>query len=707
MDDPLTPQEPSGSPRGLGSPVELSAPLRQRSLRESRSRPARRGSPRRSTSIWRAAAVLGVLCAGVLTGASADARTGPSGEEQIGPSWDPEGGVWADSRARMRVRGDRPEGASIHTAYAGPVDRWDDELRRDLSEFETDAFPEAAAPRKTIVDEPPEAWMRQLELPDIPVRWNAKTIEYLRYFKDDPKGQRMISAWLQRMGRYEPRLRTIMAEAGVPEDLMYVAMIESGFNPSAHSGVGAAGMWQFMEPTGRVYGLEADYWTDDRLDFERSSYAAAAYLADLKARFGTWELALAAYNAGYGLVVQSIRRNNTNNFWALSEIENGLPRQTSNYVPKMLAAAIVGHNRAVFGVSSTPRPALELIDVQIEPGTRIEDLAKALGYDEDILAEINATYLRGRVSPEGGPSTVRIPRSKHAAFEALSGEIASTEQRWSSYAAKLGDDLESIAAAHGITQKQLRRINAIHDSGEVKAGVVLVVPASPAEGSPDSADTPSLPPLVAVPPLRVPPGTKLVFFRVTRATASSAIASRFDVAWQEIVAWNDLDPNARLVDGQMLQILVKPDFDPDAAGVTICDPGSARHVIRGSAAHLVAVLADRDLRRRGYKIGKGDSFERVAKKFGLSTGSLGRINGVARNHRVAIGDVLIVYVAKGKSKGTVKAPEPTPTSLTAELEVATSLAGAQAGAATDGRAGARKASTPATSRIPGRKYKGK
>ncbi|HVI03767.1 MAG TPA: lytic transglycosylase domain-containing protein, partial [Enhygromyxa sp.] len=304
-----------------------------------------------------------------LAGPPIDSSVAPSGKEQIGPSWDPDRAVWADAEARQRVRGDRPENASIHIAYAAPEQRWDDELRRELIGFEDAAFPEGQAPRKTIVDKPPEAWMSQLELPDIPVRWNQQTIEYLRFFKDDPKGQRMIAAWLNRMGRYEARLRAILAEVGVPEDLVYVAMIESGFDPSAQSSVGAAGMWQFMEPTGRVYGLDTDYWTDDRLDFERAGYAAATYLADLKTRFGTWELALAAYNAGYGLVVQSIRANNTNNYWALSEIENALPRQTVNYVPKILAAAIVGHNRDAFKVTGKPEPRLDLIEVSVAAGT--------------------------------------------------------------------------------------------------------------------------------------------------------------------------------------------------------------------------------------------------------------------------------------------------------------------------------------------------
>lgn len=606
----------------------------------------------------------------------------------------------------MQVRGDRPQDASIHVAYAPPEVRWDESLRADLEAFESSAFPDGVAPlRQTIVDEPPEEWMRALVLPDLPVRWHAKTIEYLRFFKDDPKGRRMIAAWLERMGRYETRLRAILRDAGVPEDLVYVAMVESGFDPAARSGVGAAGMWQFMEPTGRVYGLESEYWVDDRLDFEQSSQAAAAYLADLHTRFGSWELALAAYNAGYGLVVQSVRANNTNNYWALSELENGLPQQTNNYVPKILAAAIVGHNRKAFGVEAKTQPAIDRIDVEVPPGTTLDDLAKAIEVEPKLIAELNAHYLRGRVPPEGGPSLVRIPRSAHARFTALGDELRTPSQPWTTFEVWLGDDLESIATAHGITEKQLRKLNDVHDSGEIVGGTVLVVP------TPDPSLTPSkpTPPLVAVPELPVPKHQRLVFFRVTRATGEQAIAKAFGVAWSQIVAWNDLDPHARLVDGQYLQVLVPEGFDRAAAKVRARTLDEVRKVVRGTAEHIDALLSERELVRRAYKVHKGDTLAKIAKKFDLSLGSLARINGVAREHVVAAGDELILYVGKAQTKGTHKPPKPRPTSLTAELAVAQELADeTESGKPTDKPTGKptkkkpREASTADTSKVPGR-----
>ena len=126
-----------------------------------------------------------------------------------------------------------------------------------------------------------------LKKPALPVRWNDRLVEYLRYFRDGEQGRALMRGWLRRAGRYERRLRKILGEVGVPEDLVFVALAESGFNPRVRSRVGAAGLWQFMEATGNVYGLEQDFWIDERFDVEKSSYAAAAYLADLHARSAT------------------------------------------------------------------------------------------------------------------------------------------------------------------------------------------------------------------------------------------------------------------------------------------------------------------------------------------------------------------------------------------------------------------------------------
>ena len=186
------------------------------------------------------------------------------------------------------------------------------------------------------------AWLSQLQMPDLPVRWDARVVRYLEFFKDDPRGRQVLGIWTRRSGRYRELVRRTLRKKGLPEDLVWLAMIESSFDPTARSVAGAMGLWQFMPETARAYGLSIDRWADQRLNPEAATEAAAEFLGDLHRRFGSWELAMAAYNMGYWGVAGSVRKYNTNDFWVLSRLEAALPWETTLYVPKILAAAIVG-----------------------------------------------------------------------------------------------------------------------------------------------------------------------------------------------------------------------------------------------------------------------------------------------------------------------------------------------------------------------------
>lgn len=559
---------------------------------------------------------------------------------------------------RDKVRGGRPEGATIHEAHVPRPVEPESLARADLAAFERSEVPPTAALHRP----PPEPWLRELKLPELSVRWSDATITYLRYFRDDPKGKALIRGWIRRMGRYEGRLRAILREVGVPEDLVFVAMAESGFIPQRRSKVGAAGMWQFMEGTGRVYGLERSFWIDERLDVERSTYAAAAYLKDLRARFGSWEMALAAYNGGYGLVLTSVSRYNTNNFWALCEIESGLPQATTLYVPKIVAAAVVGRNRRAFAVDPAnleALPSVEWAEVMVPAATSLASVAALIGEDPELIAELNARYVRGRTAPDAGEQPVRVPKAKRALLQQSQGRLVSEAATLTSYPVRYGETAASIAAAHGISEGNLRKLNRLEDNAELAREVVLVVPR---KGGAAKAPPPGERPLAAVPAVSLRPGERLVFFEATRATTPRGLAEAFSVPWESIVAWNDLDPQARIQPGQILQVIVGADFNPGAAEVKIYGPGEVDHVIRGSAEHLERALARRGLVRRGYKARSGDTLAKIGKRFDLSEGDIARINGLPRSHKPAKGEVLVVYVASGKTKGTIKAPDPQPTS---------------------------------------------
>jgi membrane-bound lytic murein transglycosylase D len=587
---------------------------------------------------------------------------------------------------RRRVRGGRPDGASIHLAWAPGIDDPDRADREALAAFERATFP-ADRSHQTIISKPPAGWMSDLKSPSLPIRWNQRTVAYLEYFRDDPRGQRMMQGWIRRAGRYETTLRKILEEVGVPSDLVMVALAESGFNPTVRSRVGAAGLWQFMEGTGSVYGLDRDYWVDERFDIEKSTYAAALYLKDLQVRFGSWELALAAFNAGYGLLMTTIERHNTNNYWALCEIESGLPYATTNYVPKIMAAALVSANRDAFGVGRNdvePYPAVDWVNVRVSRSTSLKHLAKTIGEDPDLLYELNAHLIRKRTPPRRNGFSVRIPRDKVSAFERSQPALRKQWSTETTYDVRHGESLEAIASAHGLTTRELRRLNSIEDSAEVRGGVTLIVPSSVEIPPRDTkvASAPAELPLAAVPPLSPPRGKRRVFFVTNRASTPRTLERAFGVRYSDIVAWNDLDPHARLQADQVLQVFVPRDYDEKKHDVELREESEVELVVRGSREHLEAALRRRGMQRRAYQVKSGDTLERIGRKFGLSTGDMARINGVPRTHEPAVGDLLVVYVQPHKARLTVEAPDPQP--LTASTSRHT-------------------ASTANTSRVPGKK----
>jgi membrane-bound lytic murein transglycosylase D len=609
-----------------------------------------------------------------------------------------------DASRRARVRSNRP--STVHAAYAAPERHAFPEEQTTLRAFEDAAFPEGRTLSKTILDEPADEWMQQLALPDMPVRWNAKTVEYLRFFRDDPQGRSMMRAWFKRKHRYEAMIAPILEEMGAPQSLIYVALAESGFDPTARSRVGAAGMWQFMEATGRVYGLSSGYWEDDRYDFERETWAAAAYLKDLKARFGSWELALAAYNAGYGLVIKSIRRYNTNNFWALCEIESGLPHATTNYVPKIMAAAIVGANLDAFGLEGDSVPRMDparFMSVRLAPGTRLSDVAKALDVDRKVMKELNARFIRGRIPPDGEPRLARIPTSAAERVDGLGAALDVNAQPFTTHRVKEGQSLKDIAARYAMTEAALRRMNAVQDGAEITQGLLLVVPRRDAlpEGASEKTPEAKAPPLVAVPSVAIPAGKKIVLIRATQSSTPRSLSTATGTRWRDIVAWNDLDPEARVLQGMWLQVVVDKDFVPEEAGVAALAPNDVRLVLRGSREHLEGELAQRELERRSYVAKKGDSLKRVARRFGLSVGSICRINGISRGHDLKRGESIILYVPPKKRSGTRPAGPPKTTSLTRELAALSQLTSPGAGD-TEPVPETRPATTPTTARVPGR-----
>jgi membrane-bound lytic murein transglycosylase D len=342
------------------------------------------------------------------------------------------------------------------------------DIPRELRSPERGTAP--AAPRPSL------EWLRQLALPELPVRWEPQVIRFLEFFKDDPKGRAIISVWLRKMGRYRAIIERKLDEQGLPRDLIYLAMIESGFDPGATSLKSAGGVWQFIPGAARAYGLEVSHWVDARRDPERAAEAAARLLKDLYVRFGSWPLAFAAYNAGYGAILRSIARFNTNDFWELARHEAGLPWETSLYVPKILAAAIVGHNLKAFGFANIAQdPPWEFDRVEVSSGISFAALARAAGAKPDVIEDLNPEYT-SRPHSAGSPHRGLARAPGLGQFVRQGGHRGATGEKLVPVVLRFGETLDDVAKARGCSVRELKRINAVTDTAELRGGMTILVP---------------------------------------------------------------------------------------------------------------------------------------------------------------------------------------------------------------------------------------
>jgi membrane-bound lytic murein transglycosylase D len=522
---------------------------------------------------------------------------------------------------------------------------------------------------------PDSAWLRGLKLPELPVRWDPAVLRYLEYFRGNPRGRAIMAAWIRRAGRFRALIEATLEREGLPKDLLYIAMVESGFDTAARSRVGAGGVWQFMPGAARAYGLEVSYWVDARRDPERSAEAAARYLKDLFVRFGSWHLVFAAYNAGYGAVLKSITRYNTNDYWELCRHEAGLPWESSLYVPKILAAAIIGHNLEAFGFADVvPDPPFSYERVDVPAGTTLGTIARASQCTPETIAALNPQITRDRAPPDRGVSSLRIPVGARPTFMDSFERARGVGDNLETVTLRFGETLEAVARARGTTARELRRLNGVKDSAELRAGVAIVVPrrkgSAPDRGGPEaarganrstagggaeagSADAvlagvePEDEVLVAVPD-RVfnYEGRERIFYQTRDADTLEEVAEVFGIRIDDLVEWNNLDATAKLHPRMVLQIFVKKDFDP--RDIVLLDPARVHVVTLGSQDFLELEAARRGKKRLIVEVRPGDTLARIGRRYGLTVGDLARINRFAYSTELKNGQKIVVYSPTGE-----------------------------------------------------------
>ncbi|MSN27085.1 MAG: transglycosylase SLT domain-containing protein [Geobacter sp.] len=387
-----------------------------------------------------------------------------------------------------------------------------------------------------------------LPISDIPLALNSKVEYFLYYFQN--KGEQAFSHWLSRSSRYIPMMKEILKREGMPEDLVYVAMIESGFQLHAKSWASAVGPWQFMSETGRRYSLRIDQWIDERKDPVKATTAAAMYLKELYGIFkGDWYLAAAGYNAGENKILRAISMYDTSDFWEISQ-GSYLKRETKEYVPKLLAAAIIAKDPARYGFSDVAYlPPIEFDTVTIPSRTDLDLAAKLCGTTYETIKELNPDLRHWCTPPNYTDYQLKIPKGTKQQFELEFAKIPEgkrfTEKvLYTRYKAGKRDSLRSVARRFGTTPTVLAELNGLNSRSRL-SGKTLIIPAKQTVDFGSEGLTAK-----AV----VSKGQYSKFYTVKRGDTISTLSKRFNVSAKLLAAWNNLKATVALKPGRRIII---------------------------------------------------------------------------------------------------------------------------------------------------------
>jgi len=307
----------------------------------------------------------------------------------------------------------------------------------------------------------------------LPLQMTDAVLSYINYFSSD-RGRRTLLAGLKRSGRYRPLISKILAEEGVPQELIYLAQAESGFLPRAVSHKAAVGMWQFVQWRGRQYGLMQTAYHDDRMDPEKATRSAARHLRDLYEKFGDWYLAIAAYNCGDGCVDKAVQRTGYADFWQIRD-RRALPKETTNYVPIIVAMTIMHKNAKDYGLEDLELdPPLQFDTFEVESSTHLALIADAAGCPVSELRELNPA-LTTNVAPAG--YAVHVPEGSKANVIAVLETIpAERRASWRIHRVSAGDTLPSIAKQYNTPVSSITSLNPSASATDAEVGDVLIIP---------------------------------------------------------------------------------------------------------------------------------------------------------------------------------------------------------------------------------------
>ncbi len=443
---------------------------------------------------------------------------------------------------------------------------------------------------------------------DFPVTINRQVEYYLDFFQN--RQPRTFARWLRRSGRYLPLIRQRLREAGLPLDLAWLPMIESGFSLTAYSRAGAAGPWQFMKGTARHYGLTVNRYVDQRRDIIAATDAAITFLQELYAEFDSWPLAVAGYNAGAGTIRRAIRKTGSKNFWDIAK-SRYLRTETKRYVPKLIAAIIIAKEPEKFGFGDVEYdPPLEFDTVEVPRWTPLRAVAVASGVDFETIRNLNRE-LRQAMTPPDTTYKLKVPRGRGdevAANLPLVRAIVRTSYK--THVVRPRDSIDRICRRYQISKTTLLKANDLRKT-KLSAGRRLRIPVQTTEYRIVDPSAPAL------------AGGALVMHRVQPGETLSTIAARYNVSTWQLVTWNDIrNPNRIRAGSRLALYLAGPDDNADDI--------SGKPVITASRKKQRPTNKPR-LRLTYYEVRNGDSLWKIARRFKLTTKDIRSWNNLKGN----------------------------------------------------------------------------
>ena len=378
---------------------------------------------------------------------------------------------------------------------------------------------------------------------EIPLEMNSDVERWIKYFQSTIPER--FDIYLTRLGRYEDMIRRKLRLAGLPEDLIHLSLIESGMNPNAYSRSHAVGLWQFIRGTARLYDLEVSWWLDERRDPILATDAAIGFLSNLYDEFGSWYLAAAAYNGGPGRVRRGLASTGSDDFWELAQ-GRALRSETRNYVPKLIAAAIIAKDPESYGFAGVQKePPWEYETVAVPDATSFDVLAEAAGTDEEAIQRLNPQFPR-RVTPPDRPVELRVPVGLGEQFAVNYADIPADERvTWLMHTITRGQTLGLLAARYGTSVQAIQAANNNLNPRRLQIGQRLVIPRSPTAGTTVASNTTSR---AASQALERP--YEIV---VQRGDTLWALARQHGVTTSQLMSWNGLQTSS-IRPGQRLTV---------------------------------------------------------------------------------------------------------------------------------------------------------